>query len=158
MRKLPLLMIAWAVASGVALTAGGALAADDTEAASSTGSEHPDATLTLIGGSFAAGIGIVWGQGDLIYQDKTHHFSISGVTVIDAGVAEIEAEGQVYHLKNLADFAGSYTVTSAGASTFGGGSATYMKNKHGVVIKLSSTDEGVRFHLSMERVKVKLDE
>ena len=150
MRKLPLLMIAWAVASGVAMTAGDTLAADD--------SEHPDATLTLIGGTFAAGIGIVWGQGDLTYQNKTHHFRISGVTVIDAGIAEIEAEGQVYRLKNLADFAGSYTVTSAGASTFGGGSATYMKNKHGVVIKLSSTDEGVRFHVSMERVKVKLDE
>ena len=151
-------MIACAVTSGVTFVSGATLAADDTAATPVAASEQPDATLTLNGGSFATGIGFVWGHGGLTYQGETHKFRISGVSVIDAGVSKITAEGNVYYLKNLADFPGHYTVASAGLTAAGGGSATYMKNEHGVVIKLSSTDVGIRFHLSVEGVKVNLDE
>ena len=46
---------------------------------------------------------------------------------------------------------------AAGITVAGGGSATYLKNEHGVVIKLHSTDVGLRFNLSADGIKVKLE-
>jgi hypothetical protein len=117
----------------------------------------PDATLQLSGGSFAAGIGYVWGHGTVNFQGSDHKFSIHGVSVVDVGAASISATGSVSNLANLKDFAGKYVAWSAGATVGGGGSAVYMKNEHGVVIKLISTTTGLRFNLSGNGVTVKLE-
>jgi hypothetical protein len=140
-------------------------AASPGSAASEQGQDQPaapatdvaaDATLKLQGGSVAAGIGYVWGHGTVTYKGVDHKFHISGVSVVDVGAAKISATGEVSHLDKLADLAGVYTAWSAGATFGGGGSAVYMKNEHGVVIKLISTTEGLRFNLSGNGVKVKL--
>jgi hypothetical protein len=115
-----------------------------------------DATLKLQGGSVAAGVGYVWGHGTVTYQGVDHKFNIKGVSVVDVGAAKISATGEVTHLTSLSDFAGVYTAWSAGATFVGGGSAVYMKNEHGVVIKLISTTQGLRFNLSGNGVKVQL--
>lgn len=47
-----------------------------------------------------------------------------------------------------------YVAWGAGATIAGGGSAVYMKNEHGVVIKLVLTTVGLRFNLSANGVKV----
>jgi len=38
----------------------------------------------------------------------------------------------------------------------GGGSVAYLKNEHGVVIKLHSTEVGLKFNLAANGVKVTL--
>jgi hypothetical protein len=119
-------------------------------------SASPDATVSRDAGSVAAGIGYVWGHGKVNYQNTPHSFSISGVSLLDVGGASISATGYVYHLGKLTDFAGKYTAYSAGVTIAGGGSAAYMKNEHGVVIKLTSTTEGLRFNLAASGVTVKL--
>jgi hypothetical protein len=116
----------------------------------------PDATLSLDAGSVAAGIGYVWGHGKIDYQNTPHNFSISGLSLLDVGGASISATGFVYHLTKLADFAGKYSAYSAGVTIAGGGSVAYMKNEHGVVIKLTSTTEGLRFNLAASGVTLKL--
>jgi hypothetical protein len=120
-----------------------------------TGTEA-DGTLNLAGGSVAAGIGFTWGRGNLSYGGESHSFKISGVSIVDVGAANISASGRVYNLHNLADFNGNYVAMTAGMTVAGGGSAAYLKNEHGVVIKLHSTDVGLRFALSADGVKVKL--
>jgi phage baseplate assembly protein gpV len=117
---------------------------------------QPDGTVTLSGGSVAAGIGYVWGHGDLNYGGKSHPFKISGLSIVDVGAANITASGHVYNLKKLADFSGNYVEVSAGLTVAGGGSAAYMRNEHGVVIKLESTTVGLRFNLSGDGVKLTL--
>jgi hypothetical protein len=117
-----------------------------------------DATLTLEGGSVAAGIGYVWGHGTLKYQGAARRFHISGVSVVDVGAAKISATGDVSNLGKLSDFPGVYTAWTAGATFGGGGSAVYMKNEHGVVIKLLSSNQGLRFNLSGNGVKVELQD
>jgi hypothetical protein len=82
--------------------------------------------------------------------------SASGVSVIDVGVTNISATGSVYNLKSLADFPGNYFAMSAGITIAGGGSAVFLKNEHGVVVKLLSTDVGLKFNLSADGVQVKL--
>ena len=120
-----------------------------------TGTEA-DGTLNLAGGTVAAGIGYSWGHGNLTYGGASHRFKISGVSIVDVGAANISASGHVYNLKNLADFNGNYVAMTAGVTVAGGGSAAYLKNEHGVVIKLHSSDVGLRFALSADGVKVKL--
>lgn len=118
--------------------------------------ETPDGSITLSGGSVAAGIGWSWGSGQLVYQNKTHDFKISGLSVVDVGAASISASGNVYHLAKLEDFPGNYTAASAGFTIAGGGEGTYLKNSHGVVIKLTASTKGLKFNLSAQGMTIKL--
>jgi hypothetical protein len=139
-----------------ALLAGTALAADPQDATSTAGADEADATVDLTGGSVAVGVGYVWGNGDLVYKGQKHQFKLSGVSIVDVGAAHIAASGVVYHLKNISDFDGNYTAVTAGITVAGGGSAALLKNQHGVVIKLLSTTEGLRFNLSANGIDIKL--
>ena len=117
---------------------------------------QPDGAVTLSGGSVAAGIGYTWGHGELKYHEGSHQFSIKGVSVVDVGATNFTATGDVYNLGKLSDFSGNYVAAGAGITIAGGGTAVYLKNEHGVVIKLTATDVGLKFKLSAEGVHVAL--
>jgi hypothetical protein len=119
-------------------------------------SATPDGTVALKGGSVAAGIGYTWGHGELKYRDAPYQFSIKGVSIVDVGVTDYTATGSVYNLRDLSDFAGNYVAAGAGITVAGGGTAVYLKNEHGVVIKLVSTDVGLKFNLSANGVHIAL--
>jgi hypothetical protein len=133
-----------------------AYAGDGSSSAPVADDAKPDATLTLKGGSVAVGIGYTWGHGELAYQDSALPFSISGVSVVDVGATNFSATGAVYHLTQLSDFAGDYAALGAGFTLAGGGTAVYLKNDHGVVIKLVATNVGLKFKLSADGVHVAL--
>jgi hypothetical protein len=137
-----------------ALLGGAAVAADPPSAPGTT--EQPSATIDLTGGTVAAGIGYVWGHGHLTYKGASHAFKLDGVSIVDVGASHISASGVVYHLKDLQDFNGNYTTVSAGLTVAGGGSVVVLRNQNGVVIKLLSTAEGLRFNLSADGVNIKL--
>lgn len=147
-------MIVSLLAGAVIATA--AFAQDSQTEQSATPAEQPDATVDLTGGSFALGVGYVWGEGALKYEGTERAFKFSGVSVIDVGGAHIKATGDVYHLQNLQDFNGHYTIASAGVTVAGGGSLAVLRNEHGVVIKLHSSTAGLRFNLASEGVTVRL--
>lgn len=151
MKKTALIALATAVVLAGGL-AGAPLPSQAQEAAKAA-----DAALTFSGGAVAAGIGFVWGSGQLEYQGETHPVKISGLSVVDVGAAKLDASGSVYNLKRLQDFDGIYTTFSAGATIAGGGGVAYLRNQNGVVIKLNSTSEGLRLNLSADGVKLKLE-
>ena len=136
----------------------GAASAGDSDAAPSGSSAEPDATVELSGGAIAAGIGYQWGHGDIVYQGEKHHFKLSGLSIVDVGVANLTGSGVVYNLRNLEDLNGNYVAATAGVTIAGGGSADYLRNEHGVVIKLLSTSRGLRFNLSANGMNVKLQD
>ena len=136
------------------LLAGAATAADAPSAPGTT--EQPSATIDLTGGTVAVGIGYVWGHGHLVYKGASHAFKLDGVSIVDVGASHISASGVVYHLKSIRDFNGNYTTVSAGLTVAGGGSVVVLRNQNGVVIKLLSTAEGLRFNLSADGVNIKL--
>jgi len=117
----------------------------------------PDATLQLKGGAFAVGVGLVWGRGTLTYQGADHNFIISGFSVGALGGATVIATGPVSHLVNLSDFEGSYVAWGVGATIGTGDSVVYMKNQHGVIIKLVARSSGLRFHVSGNGVKIRFE-
>jgi len=132
------------------------LAAEATEATPAVTETPPDATIELKEGSAAIGVGYVWGHGKVTFKGVTHAFTISGVSLADVGAASITATGEVTHLATLSDFSGNYVAWDAGLTLAGGASATYLKNEHGVVIKLVATTAGLRFNLATDGVRVQL--
>lgn len=138
------------------LLSGSAFADEPSNAPIVADGSSPDGSLSLSGTSLAAGVGWVWGKGKLDFKGKEHPFKISGLSIVDAGISSISAAGEVYNLKNLRDFDGNYTVASAGIAVGGGAGASYLKNEHGVVIKLLETEQGFRVNPAAEGVKIKL--
>jgi len=134
----------------------GAIAALGLVLSTARAADKPDATLKLSGGSVAAGIGYSWGSGTLKYKGKTYPVEVSGLSAGDVGASKTEASGDVFHLKKLADFDGTYTAATAGATVGGGASATIMKNQNGVTINLVSTSQGVKFSLAASGVSLKI--
>ncbi len=152
MNRFAISLIASALSLGVAVAASD----NDTDPSSSEVQSAPVATVQLEGGAVAAGIGYVWGHGTIKYQDTERTFKVSGLSIVDVGAASLTATGDVYHLSKLSDFDGNYVAWSAGLAVGGGGSATYLRNEHGVVLRLLSTQSGVRFNLSGNGVRITL--
>jgi hypothetical protein len=121
-------------------------------------SAEPDATVELSGGSIAAGIGYQWGHGSIIYRSQKRYFKLSGLSIVDAGAANLTSSGVIYNLKNLQDLNGNYVAASPGLTIAGCGSADCLKNEHGVVIKLLPPSPGMRFNLSANGMNVKLQD
>lgn len=114
-------------------------------------------TVQISSTSVAAGIGVTWGNGELVLNDGSKHsFSVDGLSIVDVGIASVSAAGKIYNLKKLEDFNGTYVAGQAGAALGGGASVTRMKNQNDVVIELSSTQSGVRLTLAPEGVTLKL--
>jgi len=106
----------------------------------------PDATLRLSTGGFALGIGVSWGSGTLTYRGKNYPVKVKGLSVGRVGATSSSAYGEVFNLKHLQDFSGHYDVGGAGTRgvTLGGGrTGTIMSNHAGVIIRVSSTQQGV---------------
>ncbi len=118
----------------------------------------PSARVWLSGGAVGIGIGYAWGHGTLYFNkdQKEYKFKLSGVSVADVGGASITAEGEFYNLAKPSDLNGNYSTVTAGATVIAGGSVAYLKNDNGVVIKLHSQTEGLRFNLSADGVRVTL--
>jgi len=135
-----------------------AVAADASSPPPVADSAIPSAYVWLSGGSIAIGIGYAWGHGTLYFSkdQKEYKFKLSGVSVVDVGGASITAEGEVYNLANPSDLNGNYSTVTAGATVVAGGSVAYLKNDNGVVIKLHSQTQGLRFNLAADGVHITL--
>ena len=119
--------------------------------------EKPDAKLSLSGTSAAIGVGTTWGSGTLTYKGKTYPVRIRGLDIGAVGGASINAKGDVYHLKHLSDFDGTYVAIGAGAAAGPGAGHSIMRNEKGVVIDLAAETEGVLLKAGVDGVKLELD-
>ena len=117
-----------------------------TQAATHHHESKPDATLRLSTGGFAIGIGVNWGSGTLTYRGKNYPVKVKGLSVGRVGMTSSSAHGEVFNLKHLQDFNGHYNVSGAGTRgvTLGAGkTGTIMSNQAGVIVRVSSTQNGV---------------
>ena len=117
----------------------------------------PSGTVKLTSKAVAVGIGVTWGDGTLTMGGKTYAFSVEGLGVADLGVSDITTSGEVFNLKNTADFSGTYVAGEAGIAIVAGPEPTpIMKNEKGVVLRLHGTQKGARLTLAAQGVKLKL--
>ncbi len=115
-------------------------------------------TLKMKITSVALGVGVEWGHGTLsMYDGTSHEFRVSGLTLLDVGISGVETTGEVYHLVEAKDLAGTFLAGEAGAVLIAGGSALDMKNGNDVVVKLKTTQKGARLTLAVEGLKIKIE-
>jgi hypothetical protein len=116
----------------------------------------PTGTVSIESHTVALGFGVNWGHGTLKFKGKEYKFKLNGLSVVDLGVSNVSATGEVYHLRHLSDFAGTYNAASAGIAIAAGVGASYLENQHDVVLKITSKKQGVQFTLAAEGLRVKL--
>ncbi len=113
-----------------------------------------DGSVTLSGGTVAAGVGYKWGHGTLSYKGQDIAFCVRGLSLGDVGAARLTASGPVYNLKSPDDFFGKYFAVSVGVALVRGESATILKNNHGVMMELELREVGVRINMATTGVKI----
>jgi hypothetical protein len=116
----------------------------------------PDATVSFSGASAAVGVAATWGKGTLHFRGKDYPFKLEGIGVVGVGGSAFEAAGEVFGLKKVEDFAGSYAAASAAAALEKGELVTTMRNQNGVVMRLKSTSKGAELKAAVEGVTVEL--
>jgi len=64
--------------------------------------------------------------------------------------------GDVYNLRRVEDFPGTYAAVAAGATVAGGGDLAVLQNQNGVQIYVHSTTQGLKLNLFANGVAVAL--
>jgi len=116
--------------------------------------EKPDATLELTQVSAAIFFGYTWGGGTLTFQDKAYPVDINAFSIFALGFAQAKVSAEVFNLKKLDDFNGTYLAGSVEGTLGAGAGATTMRNQNGVVIQLFTTTEGLNLKVAPEGVRL----
>ncbi len=95
------------------------------------------------------------GDGTLTYRGRTCSFTVSGLGVGGIGVSTIDARGEVYDLRTLQDFPGTYAQGRYGFA-IGETSAgdLWLKNGNGVVMHLKAKRTGLMLSLGGDAVVI----
>jgi len=117
----------------------------------------PAATIRMSEGSVAAGIGWNWASGELMYQGRTYHFKVEGLSVAELGITKAEATGNVYNLRSLDDFSGVFAAASAEGTVGKGAGVSSLRNSKGVVINLKSETKGANLKIAASGLKFVLE-
>lgn len=135
---------------GLALVGIGAYAADAPKV--------PSGSVNITETQFALIVGGSRGNGVLNYQGKAYPFKISGMSLgANVGVSKVSLAGEVYDMPDPSKFSGTFTKLESSITLGGGVGGTILKNQNGVIMRLTSTSEGVQLNLSSSGVTVKLD-
>ena len=120
----------------------------------------PDATLEITKWTVNFVVGTNWGKGVLTVKDGSQYeFSLSGLNIAGIGVRRYKITGEVFDLKDLADFAGHYTGYEVGASLGVGGADVFrIKNDNGVSLALSIDLKGTGFNVGPKGITIVLQD
>ena len=135
---------------GAALLSGGVVSAQTALAPSGMGVINETQFGFIIGGSV--------GGGELTFAGKTHKFKIGGMSLgANIGVSKVSASGEVYNLKDLSKFPGTYVSLDGTVALGGGVGGMKLKNEHGVIMRLQATTQGLQLNASSSGVTVKFE-
>ncbi len=118
---------------------------------------RPDARLEFSGFSVGLLLGYSQGQGTLEFQNRQYRFSVSGLKVATVGISRLSAAGQVYRLRDVADFAGRYVSAEGGLTVFQGGGPAMLRNEKGVTLYLQNVQFGLDLTLGGGGLSIVLD-
>jgi hypothetical protein len=95
------------------------------------------------------------GSGTLTHRRRTHHFSITGAGIGGIGASTVTARGEVYNLRHIADFPGTYGQARAGfALGAASAGALWLENAAGVVMRLDAQRSGLMLSLGGDAIIV----
>jgi hypothetical protein len=97
------------------------------------------------------------GNGTLFYRGSAYPFTVGGLGVGGIGASTVDAEGEVYKMRNLSQFAGSYAQASYGfvvGNTSGGD--LWMQNEAGVIMHLKAKRTGLMLSLGGDAIVISM--
>ena len=119
-------------------------------------SPYPIGEITMESTQIAAGLGITWGHGTLKYGGKVYQFKAKGLDAGAVGISKVRAEGGVYNMTDVSQFAGHYVAATAGAAVIKGPKGLLMRNAKGVVINLKATQTGLQLSLGAQGLDISM--
>lgn len=95
------------------------------------------------------------GSGTLVFQGRSHPFRIVGSVMGPGGAASINADGDVFNLARLSEFAGRYTQSSGQPGlTQAGVSELWLQNEAGVIMRLWARTSGIMLSLGRQEILI----
>jgi hypothetical protein len=95
------------------------------------------------------------GSGVLRFRGVEYPFTVGGVGVGGIGLSTIEATGEVYYLRELAQFPGTYGQARYGfAIGTASGGDLWLQNESGVIMRLKAKREGLMLSLGGDAVVI----
>jgi hypothetical protein len=97
------------------------------------------------------------GSGTLFYRGRQYPFTVGGLGVGGIGASSMQASGEVYKLRNVAQFAGAYGQARYGFA-FGNknGGDLWLQNEAGVIMHLNAKREGLMLSLGGDAVVISM--
>ncbi len=90
-------------------------------------------------------LGVRWGEGVLTLNDGFQlSFDVSGAKLLETGISTAKFEGEVYNIRNLEDFEGTYYGASTQITVFKGKGELQTNNANCVFIRARSTGGGLQ--------------
>lgn len=96
------------------------------------------------------------GKGVLVFKGVRHIFKVGGMGIGGLGVSSVKASGQVYNLKDIKDFPGTFIQARAGYAMGDGKGVMWLENTSGVVLKLKAVSRGVSLNLGADGIKIEM--
>ena len=109
---------------------------------------HPVGKVTIAEKQFGLLLGGSTGSGTLTFHGKNYPFKLKGMSAgLNAGISKMSAAGEVYDMKKVSEFPGTYTKLEASVAVGGGVGGQHLKNEHGVIMVLHSRTTGLDLNL-----------
>jgi len=97
------------------------------------------------------------GAGVLVFRGVEYPFEVGGVGVGGFGLSTIEARGEVYNLRDLGQFPGTYGQARYGfAIGTASGGDLWLQNEAGVIMHLKAKREGLMLSLGGDAVEISM--
>jgi len=166
MRRMNLALVLLLVV-GVALLGVVAPVVAGQKGAAGGGAPTPDGKVRMITTSIAPNMGVSWADGELSFKEQVYKFRVEAKTYTESQVLtqlagqQIAIQGNVYNLKDVGDFAGTFThIKPEAVKAMGGtGLNPAYHNEKGVVLVVTRRTKdtyGLYVSLTGDNFKVTL--
>jgi hypothetical protein len=111
--------------------------------------------VKLVKAGLMAGAG--GGSGVLTFRGRDYPFRISGLSLgVTAGASVSRMEGWASGIRQVGDFAGTYSSVGAGGAFIGGAGGVSLMNEKGVRIALQGRKAGMEFAANLAAIRISM--
>ncbi|RZN08833.1 hypothetical protein CWO91_20345 [Bradyrhizobium genosp. SA-3] len=97
------------------------------------------------------------GSGVLTYRGKAYPFKISGLSFgITVGATVGRLDGWASGIREISDFAGTYSSVGGGFALVGGASGVHLRNEKGVTMVLQGPKAGLELAANISQITIAL--
>jgi hypothetical protein len=111
--------------------------------------------VNILKAGLLVGAGV--GRGVLTYRGKAYPFRVTGLSFgITAGATVGRLDGWASGIRQVSDFAGSYSSVGGGFALGGGINGVHLQNEKGVTMVLQGPKAGLELAANVSRIDISL--